>query len=128
MEEGAVLVLEEANMATSGLVEILNEYFDEQTFTNPLTGKKVRIHPDFRLFATMNPEQGVTSASAGRVGFSPALRSRFKEVWVPHVKTFEETKKIILQKFSNKKILVSGTTVETLYLRELPELCRGVHG
>jgi MoxR-like ATPase len=115
MEEGAVFVLEEANMAPSGLVEILNEYFDEGTFTNPLTGKKVHIHRDFRLFATMNPEQGVTGTNSGRVGFSPALRSRFKEVWVPHIKTPAETKNIIRKKFSNHKIAVSEETVERLY-------------
>ncbi|MDD5633990.1 MAG: AAA family ATPase, partial [Candidatus Omnitrophica bacterium] len=104
MREGAILVLEEINMADSGLLEILNEYFDEGTFTNPFTGEQEEIHRNFRLFATMNPEQGVTSRSGGRVGLSPALRSRFSEVWVPHGKSEEEIKKIIRGKFKNRGI------------------------
>ena len=90
MEEGDFLVLEELNMAKSGIIEILNEYFDEGTFTNPYTLKKVNVHPDFRLFATMNPMEGTMGVNEGRRSLSPALRNRFREVWVPHEKTDEE--------------------------------------
>ncbi|MBI4971448.1 MAG: AAA family ATPase, partial [Candidatus Omnitrophica bacterium] len=120
MKEGAIFVIEEVNMATPGLIEILNEYFDEGTFTNPMTGEKLSIqnggiHPDFRLFFTMNPEQGLTSASGGRVGLSPALRSRFNEVWVPHIKPKDEVVRIIQKKFANRSTKVSGATVENIY-------------
>ncbi|HTL47627.1 MAG TPA: AAA family ATPase, partial [Verrucomicrobiae bacterium] len=116
MEEGSILVLEELNMAPSGLLEILNEYFDEGTFTNPMTGKKVKIHPNFRLFATMNPEQGVTGVSQGRSGLSPALRSRFSEVWVPHEKSRAEVEAIIRRKFNNRSTAVSEETVRGIYV------------
>ncbi len=121
MQEGAVLVLEEMNMAPSGLLELLNEYFDESTFTNPMTGemmsvKNGKIHPNFRLFGTMNPEMGETGVSTGRVGLSPALRSRFTEVWVPHVKSPEETKRIITKKFKNRGLnQVSQKTISEIY-------------
>ncbi len=95
MQEGSVLVLEELNMAKSGILEILNEYFDEGTFTNPFTLEKTVVHPDFRLFATMNPIQGQTGTNGGRVSLSPALHNRFREVWVPHQKSPEEMGQIL---------------------------------
>ncbi|MFH1877887.1 MAG: AAA family ATPase, partial [Candidatus Omnitrophota bacterium] len=98
MANGGVLVLEEINMADPGLIEILNEFFDEDSFTNPMTGERVNIHPDFRLFATMNPVAGVTGSNSGRNLLSPAFRSRFNEVWVDHKKTDEEIKEIIEHK------------------------------
>ncbi|MDP8219011.1 MAG: AAA family ATPase, partial [Candidatus Theseobacter exili] len=99
MEEGDVLVLEELNMAKSGIIEILNEYFDDGTFTNPYTLKKVRVHENFRLFATMNPMEGTMGANEGRRALSPALRNRFREVWVPHEKTDKELRQIISKRF-----------------------------
>jgi MoxR-like ATPase len=38
----------------------------------------VRAHPNFRIFATMNP-----GGDFGKRELSPALRNRFTEVWVP---------------------------------------------
>ena len=78
MQEGDVLVLEELNMAKSGIIEILNEYFDEGTFTNPYTLQKVRVPEDFRLFATMNPMEGTMGANEGRRALSPRVTEPFQ--------------------------------------------------
>ena len=96
MEEGSALVLEELNMAESGVIEILNEYFDRGTMT--IQGRKIRvkIHRNFRLFATMNPTEGRTGKNAGRIPLSPALRSRFREVWVRSERTKGEQYRMAL--------------------------------
>ncbi len=96
MEEGSALVLEELNMAESGVIEILNEYFDRGTMT--IQGRKiqVKIHRNFRLFATMNPTEGRTGKNAGRIPLSPALRSRFREVWVRSERSKAEQYRMVL--------------------------------
>ena len=38
-----------------------------------MTGKQEDIHENFRLFATMNPGQGVTTTNTGRRALSPAF-------------------------------------------------------
>ncbi|MBI1883606.1 MAG: AAA family ATPase [Chlamydiae bacterium] len=120
MEEGSILALEELNMAKSGILEILNEYFDEGTFTNPFTLEKVKVHPDFRLFATMNPMEGTRGANEGRTLLSPALRSRFREVWVPHEKTDDEIRTILKGKFEQLLPVEKSSTSEVTRLPENP--------
>ncbi|NCB03295.1 MAG: hypothetical protein EOM67_14245, partial [Spirochaetia bacterium] len=66
MKNGYCLVLEEINFMDTGLLEVISEWIDEGHFTNPKTHEEVSIHPDFRLFATLNPIQGVTRLSLGR--------------------------------------------------------------
>lgn len=41
---------------------------------------EILAHDDFRIFATMNP-----GGDFGKRELSPALRSRFTEVWVPPI-------------------------------------------
>ena len=82
MEEGYAIVLEELNMADSGIIEVLNEYFDRGVLTIQDQNVSIHIHSNFRLFATMNPTEGRTGRNAGRIPLSPALRSRFREVWM----------------------------------------------
>ncbi len=57
-KEGKWLVLEEINLASSEVIEILNDYLTTGTFIYSQEGiqKKLIPHPNFRLFATANPE------------------------------------------------------------------------
>lgn len=48
-------------------------------------------HPEFFLFATMNP-----GGDYGKKELSPALRNRFTEIWVPPVGELNELRSIAL--------------------------------
>ncbi|MCK9433047.1 MAG: AAA family ATPase, partial [Candidatus Omnitrophica bacterium] len=82
MTKGYCLVLEEINFMDTGLLEVLSEWIDEGSFTNPKTHRKVAVHPDFRLFATLNPIQGNTRISLGRNTLPGPFINRFKLTWV----------------------------------------------
>lgn len=58
VKEGKWLVLEEINLASSDVIEILNDYLTTGKFFYSENGQQKEIipHPDFRLFATANPE------------------------------------------------------------------------
>jgi MoxR-like ATPase/HEAT repeat protein/Mg-chelatase subunit ChlD len=72
---GNWLVLEEINLASSEVLEILNDYLITGTFMYSEDGKQkvVEPHPCFRLFATANP-----ISYAQRERLSQVFFSRFK--------------------------------------------------
>ena len=76
------------------------EFFDEDRQVNYLIDKEGRriysIHPEFRLFATMNPAE-----YAGRKILSPALMNRFRVKWIDDL-TMVEKKLVLLKKFPAK--------------------------
>lgn len=90
MRSGQLLLLDEMSLAEDAVLERLNsvlepsrtlvlaekgtDAFDEND-SNTVVG-----HDDFRIFATMNP-----GGDFGKRELSPALRSRFTEIWVPQV-------------------------------------------
>jgi len=55
---GKWLVLEEINLASSDVIEILNDYLTTGKFIYSQDGQQKQLvpHPNFRLFATANPE------------------------------------------------------------------------
>jgi MoxR-like ATPase len=75
MEKGSWLLIDEANL--SPLSEYLNTLLD---FGYVIDGEEnvCHAHPNFRIFLSMNPP----SVHQSRNLLSPALRSRFTEVWV----------------------------------------------
>lgn len=75
IEQGSWLLIDEANL--SPLSEYLNTLLD---FGYVVDGQEnvCRAHPNFRLFLAINPP----SVHQSRNLLSPALRSRFTEVWV----------------------------------------------
>ena len=79
---GGWLLLDEINLASSATLERLSAalelkrgslYLSERGDTEPIP-----MHPNFRLFACMNPPTDV-----GKKDLPPALRSRFTEIYVP---------------------------------------------
>jgi len=127
MERGYALVLEEINMAESGIIEVLNEYFDRGTMTIQEKSVPVKIHENFRLFATMNPTEGRTGRNAGRIGLSPALRSRFREVWVRGQRPTREQYRIMLSGIQSlvKDVLAKGGLPKEEEMVDLWELHSG---
>ncbi|MDP3791387.1 MAG: AAA family ATPase [Candidatus Omnitrophota bacterium] len=80
--------------------EEAKEYFDEVRKVNYIVDKDGRriycIHPEFRLFATMNPAE-----YAGRKVLSPALMNRFRVKWIDDL-TITEKKLVLLEKYYNQ--------------------------
>lgn len=92
MLHGYIFVLDEINLADDAVIERLNSVLEsgrEITLTersgqglstqgkNADISEKIIAHSDFKILATMNP-----SGDFGKRELSPALRSRFTEVWV----------------------------------------------
>ena len=97
MKDGSLLLLDEMSLAEDAVLERLNSVLEpSRTLTlaekggegpscvhesddmEHLFSSEVRAHEDFRIFATMNP-----GGDFGKRELSPALRSRFTEIWVP---------------------------------------------
>lgn len=65
----------------------LHSHTPNPTNTNSL----VTAAPGFRILATMNP-----GGDYGKRELSPALRSRFTEVWVPPLRAREDVEAVVL--------------------------------
>ncbi len=73
MKGGAILLLDEANLAGPATMEILNPLLEhERSLVHPESGREVEIDPGLRIFATGN------AGYAGRVVQSPAWRNRLR--------------------------------------------------
>ncbi|GMH86349.1 hypothetical protein TL16_g10510 [Triparma laevis f. inornata] len=90
MREGHLILLDEMSLAEDAVLERLNSVLEpSRTLTLAEKGgaageegiDEITGHPDFRIFATMNP-----GGDFGKRELSPALRSRFTEIWVPQIK------------------------------------------
>lgn len=84
MRDGCWVILDELNLAAPSVLERLNSVLErcpslvlsEGDGTTLGLGGDLPVHPDFRLFATMNPPE-----YAGRSELSPALRDRWVATW-----------------------------------------------
>eukprot|EP00762_Andalucia_godoyi_P001029 ANDGO_02023.mRNA.1 Midasin len=76
LKNGEWLLLDEVNMAPGEVLERLAALLDGDVIVAESTSRIVR-HPDFRLFACMNP-----GGDAGKKDLPPQLRTRFTEIYV----------------------------------------------
>lgn len=95
MKNGDIFLMDEINLADDAVIERLNsvlEFNREITLAEKggLQAERLHAHDDFRIIATMNP-----SGDFGKRELSPALRSRFTEIWVPAISNLEEMVLII---------------------------------
>lgn len=97
MKLGNLILLDEMSLAEDAVLERLNSVLepsrslvlaekggtegDEADFKNTI----IVAQDNFRIFATMNP-----GGDFGKRELSPALRSRFTEIWVPSVSDRED--------------------------------------
>ena len=81
IKNGDWILLDEINLATSETLECLGSLLQSSSGSIMLLERgdttPVKRHPNFRLFACMNPAN-----DAGKRDLPPGLRSRFTEVWV----------------------------------------------
>lgn len=83
MRNGDWVLLDEINLASSDTLEALGGLFESGEGSASIllseTGRtdRIRAHPEFRIFAAMNPATDV-----GKKDLPPGIRSRFTELWV----------------------------------------------
>jgi MoxR-like ATPase len=90
MKAGEMILLDEMSLAEDAVLERLNSVLEpSRTLVLAEKGanedddgesRLIKAHPSFQMFATMNP-----GGDFGKRELSPALRSRFTEIWVPPV-------------------------------------------
>ena len=79
LKSGAVLLLDEINLARPEVIEALNGLFDRGQLMSGRDVQEIKAHENFRVFATQNP-----SSYAGRQDMSAALSSRWSTlIWEP---------------------------------------------
>ncbi|MDP3763980.1 MAG: AAA family ATPase, partial [bacterium] len=79
MQEGWWILLDEINLAEPEIIERINSILDDDQFLiiSEHENEEVRVHPNFRLFAAMNP-----SMYAGRKVLSLAMLNKFSQLWI----------------------------------------------
>ena len=90
MKQGDVFVIDEINLAEDAVIERLNSVLESgRSITlaekGGLSSEVIIAHPRFKLLATMNP-----GGDVGKRELSPALRSRFTEIWIPSATNAED--------------------------------------
>jgi midasin len=91
MKSGDMMLLDEMSLAEDAVLERLNSVLEpsrtlvlaEKGDDGNVEEEESRVilaHESFRIFATMNP-----GGDFGKRELSPALRSRFTEIWVPAI-------------------------------------------
>ncbi|MGB3081935.1 MAG: AAA family ATPase, partial [Candidatus Omnitrophota bacterium] len=92
MKKGWWVLLDEINLAEPEILERINSLLDDDGYLviSEHNGERVKPHPNFRLFAAMNP-----AAYTGRNRLSVAMRNKFTERWVGAQIDPEELKEII---------------------------------
>jgi len=93
MKSGQLMLLDEMSLAEDAVLERLNsvlepsrsivlaEKGDDGSSDKEKDDRIIVAHDGFRIFATMNP-----GGDYGKRELSPALRSRFTEIWVPSLR------------------------------------------
>jgi midasin (ATPase involved in ribosome maturation) len=92
MKKGDLFLLDEMSLADDAVLERLNSVLEpsrtlvlaerggDLSVEDSRGNTVIEAHENFRIFATMNP-----GGDFGKRELSPALRSRFTEIWVPSV-------------------------------------------
>ncbi len=89
-----VFVGDEFNLANPALLERLNSVLDDERkiVLAEKEGEEVRLHPQFRFIAAMNPP---TKEYGGRSKLSKAMQNRFTMIAVPDLDEADEQKEIL---------------------------------
>eukprot|EP01105_Mastigella_eilhardi_P023687 TRINITY_DN6020_c0_g1_i2.p1 TRINITY_DN6020_c0_g1~~TRINITY_DN6020_c0_g1_i2.p1 ORF type:complete len:5426 (+),score=1513.70 TRINITY_DN6020_c0_g1_i2:922-16278(+) len=98
VKAGDWLLLDEINLASTETLESLSGLLEGGSLTLSETGsvEPIKRHPNFRIFACMNPPTDV-----GKKDLPPGIRSRFTEVYVDEVDSPEDLSAIIREYLKN---------------------------
>lgn len=101
IESGDWLLLDEINLATTETLECLSGLLQDSKGSILLSEKgdtePIRRHPNFRIFACMNP-----STDVGKKDLPPGFRNRFTEFYVPSPDTNQEDLIAIIELYISK--------------------------
>ncbi|RMZ67921.1 midasin (AAA ATPase) [Pyrenophora seminiperda CCB06] len=123
VRNGDWVLLDEINLASSDTLEALTDLLGGGPDGNPSillteTGNVERVvaHPNFRVFAAMNPATDV-----GKKDLPPGIRSRFTELYVESPDGDEKSLRNIVEKYlggdgTDPAILRASRDVTSLYL------------
>ncbi|KAH7408502.1 hypothetical protein DE146DRAFT_675536 [Phaeosphaeria sp. MPI-PUGE-AT-0046c] len=137
VRNGDWILLDEINLASSDTLEALTDLLGGGPDGKPSillteTGNVERVvaHPDFRVFAAMNPATDV-----GKKDLPPGIRSRFTELYVESPDGDEKSLRNIVEKYlggetTDQSIIRVAQDVTSLYLKiqELAKSNRLVDG
>ena len=115
MKHGDMILLDEMSLADDAVLERLNSVLEpsrtlvlaEKGSVDDDESRIVRAHSSFLLFATMNP-----GGDFGKRELSPALRSRFTEIWVPPVTDHDDVRLVLERTLSECNLPVSSVAVK----------------
>lgn len=93
VRNGLWILLDEINLASSDMLESISGLLEGESLLLAERGDTVPVprHPNFRLFACMNP-----STNAGRKDLPPGLRNRFSEYFVDECESADDLAEIVL--------------------------------
>lgn len=104
------MLLDEINLASSEMLQRLCGLLDDSTGSVTLTERgdaaAVKRHPDFRLFAAMNP-----ATDAGKKDLPPSIRARFAELYVDELLDAMELR-TVAAKYLQGIVAVHGISLE----------------
>ena len=118
MKDGQMLLLDEMSLAEDAVLERLNSVLEpSRTLVlaekgddgSPLDSRVILAHDGFRVFATMNP-----GGDFGKRELSPALRSRFTEIWVPAIAERADFELVLSHTLESSLVQVSSPLVERM--------------
>lgn len=113
MQEGHWVLLDEINLASAEILECLAGLLEDKSETIDLLekGDKVPIkrHPDFTLFACMNPATDV-----GKKDLPVGLRNRFTEFFIDELTERNDLMLLIGDYLYHMNL--SGATLESIYM------------
>ena len=118
MKEGQMLLLDEMSLAEDAVLERLNSVLEpSRTLVlaekgddgSPLDTRIILAHDGFRVFATMNP-----GGDFGKRELSPALRSRFTEIWVPAITERADFELVLSHTLESSQLRGSTQLVERM--------------
>jgi midasin len=123
LREGHWLLLDEINLAPAELLERLCGLLEGRDGSIAVTERgdvsPVERHPDFRLFACMNPPTDV-----GKKDLPLSLRTRFTEIFVDEVEKESELREIVLGYMRDSASLAYVDIIVQFYL-QARQLTRG---
>ena len=116
VKAGDWLLLDEVNMSPASVLESLSQLLDKEgsvTLHEAGEHQSVARHPDFRLFACMNP-----ATDAGKTDLAPGLRNRFTEIYCDEMSSKEDISMLVTDYLASRSLPASKiSSIVTFYLQ-----------
>ena len=116
IKDGDWILLDEVNMAPASVLECLSQLLDKNgsvTLYEAGEHKSITRHPDFRLFACMNP-----ATDTGKCDLPPGLRNRFTEVYCDEMNCKEDIMMLVTDYLTNLALPAAKiSSIVTFYMQ-----------